>query len=246
MSALKQCIPALVDFLLPPACAFCTTPLTIDETHDQVRLCQTCRNNFTRDDRPACLKCGMPTGPYVDTSDGCIACRRRNFRFETVVRLGTYEDELRTACIRGKAPGAEALAAALAGLLYEKQRERFEDFAPDVVVPVPQHWLHQFTRPHHQANTIAQELARRLDIPYLETAICKLRRTADQSSLPRSKRLKNLTQAFHVADPKQVSKRRILVVDDIFTTGTTLNEVARTASKAGASSVAASVIASVP
>ena len=245
---LRHAGEALVDFVLPPACAFCTRDLQNDfeATVDEINLCGKCRKNLTNDDRSACLKCGMPVGPYVDTSDGCTECSRRNFEFESVIRLGVYEDSLRTACIRGKSRGAEALAAALASLLLKKQAEQLSQFSPEIVVPVPQYWLHRFTRPHHQALTIAEVLADRLGISCDERAVRKNRRTVDQSSLPRSKRLTNLKKAFTARAEGTFKNRRVLIVDDILTTGTTSNEVAKALRKAGASTIAVAVIAVVP
>ena len=244
----RRAASSLVDFMLPPACAFCTRDLQNDfeATVDGINLCGKCRKNFTSDTRFACVKCGSPVGPYVDTTHGCPECSRRKFRFDQVVRLGIYEDSLRTACIRGKSRGAEALAAALASFLHKKHQAQFAEFAPDVIVPVPQFWLHWFTRPHHQALTMAEVLAEHLGIPCDDRVIRKPRRTVDQSSLPRSKRLTNLKQAYAVRRDHTLSGKRVLIVDDILTTGTTSNEVAKVLRKAGASSVAVAVIAVVP
>lgn len=239
---------SIVDFVLPPACAFCTRDLQHDfeATVDGINLCGKCRKNFTSDARSACVKCGSPVGPYVDTTQGCPECSRRKFQFDQVIRLGIYEDSLRTACIRGKSRGAEALAAALASFHHKKQQVQFEEFAPDVIVPVPQFWMHWFTKPHHQALTMAEVLAERLEITCDARSVRKPRLTIDQSSLPRSKRLTNLKHAYSVRRKHKLSGKRVLIVDDILTTGTTSNEVAKVLRKAGASSVAAAVIAVVP
>lgn len=239
---------SVVDFMLPPACAFCTRDLQNDfeATVDGINLCGKCRKNFTSDTRSACVKCGSPVGPYVDTTHGCPECSHRNFRFDQVIRLGIYEDSLRTACIRGKSRGAEALAAALASFLHRKHQIQFAEFAPEVIVPVPQFWLHWFTKPHHQALTMAEVLAEHLGIPCDDRVIRKPRRTVDQSSLPRSKRLTNLKNAYAVRRNHKLSGKRVLIVDDILTTGTTSNEVTKVLRKAGASNVAVTVIAVVP
>lgn len=247
-SRLRLAVSSIVDFALPPACAFCTRDLQDDfeATVDGITLCGRCRKNFTSDERSPCFRCGMPVGPYVDTRDGCPECSRRGFRFDRVIRLGVYEDSLRTACIRGKSRGAEALAAAMASLLWKKQQDELNDFAPDIIVPVPQFWLHWFTRPHHQALTMAEVLGERLNCPCDERLVRKTRRTIDQSSLPRAKRLTNLKQAYAVRPQNKLKGQRVLIVDDILTTGTTSNELAKVILKAGASDVAVAVIAVVP
>ena len=244
----RRAASALVDFVLPPVCSFCTRDLQNDfeATVDHINLCAKCRKQFTSDERSACQKCGMPVGPYVDTTQGCLECSLRNFRFDQVIRLGVYENSLRTACIRGKSRGAESLAASLASLLWKKHQKLLNEFAPDLIVPVPQFWLHNFTRPHHQALTMAEVLAEHLGIPCNDRVVRKTRRTIDQSSLPRSKRLTNLKQAYAVRRNHNLAGKRVLIVDDILTTGTTSNELAKVLRKAGATKVAVAVIAVVP
>jgi predicted amidophosphoribosyltransferase len=134
----------------------------------------------------------------------------------------------------------------LASLLWKEKQDHIDEFAADVVVPVPQFWLHRFTRAHHQALTMAEVLAEQIGVRCDERAVRKTRRTVDQSSLPRAKRLSNLKQAYGVRSNHQFIGRRVLIVDDILTTGTTSNEVAKVISKAGAIAVAVAVIAVVP
>lgn len=245
---LRLSASSIIDFALPPACAFCTRDLQNDfeATVDGISLCGRCRKQFTSDERSPCFRCGMPVGPHVDTQDGCSECRHRDYRFSQVIRLGVYDDSLRTACIRGKSRGAEALAGAMAALLCQKLQQELAEFAPDIIVPVPQYWLHWFTRPHHQALTIAEVLGEQLKCLCDERLVRKTRRTIDQSSLPRAKRLTNLKQAYAVQTKHKLKGQRVLIVDDILTTGTTSNELAKVLRKAGASDVAVAVIAVVP
>lgn len=239
-------LPAL-DFLLPPSCAFCRAPMISGPSNGSPRvwLCGECRSNMLKDDRAACEQCGMPVGPYAPTTD-CLACRSRRFRFKQVVRLGVYDDELRQAVIRGKGRGSEALAESLASLLWEQQQQTLQDLEATCVVPVPQHWMHWFSRPHHQARTVANVLSECLDIPVRDRLVAKTRRTRDQSSLERARRLKNLDNAFAVAADVDLQRQNILVVDDILTTGTTANEVTRALRAAKAGRVTVAVLAVVP
>jgi predicted amidophosphoribosyltransferase len=134
----------------------------------------------------------------------------------------------------------------MASLLFKKLQQELVDFSPDIIVPVPQYWLHWFTRPHHQALTIAEVLGEQLQCMCDERLVRKTRRTIDQSSLPRTKRLTNLKQAYAVRTKRKLKGQRVLIVDDILTTGTTSNELAKVLRKAGASDVAVAVIAVVP
>ena len=238
--------PAL-DFVLPPSCTFCRANLNPAgrQQYPEIWLCDVCRLDMVKDDRDSCQRCGMPVGPYART-DECLTCRPRKFRFKQVVRLGVYEDELRHAVIRGKGRGSEALAESLAALLWRHQEAELRSLNVDFVVPVPQHWTQWFTRPHHQARTIAQILAECLGVPMRDGLVAKVRRTCDQSSLHRSKRLQNLDRAFAVGRNVDLERQNVLVVDDILTTGTTANEVTRSLRDARAGRIAVAVLAVVP
>jgi ComF family protein len=238
---LNRMLSPVVDLLYPPACAFCSTELTAED--NEQALCSTCRSDFCSDDRAACVNCGHPVGPFVPSEDGCIHCRRRHFRFQQLVRLGVYDNELRHACIRGKSPGSETLSAAMSVMLCRQHAAQLATFGLDIVVPVPQHWMHRITRPHHQANTIGEMIASELSLPFYQHGIKKLRRTKDQSSLAKAQRLQNLSKAFRVADRSAIAGKTVLLVDDISTTGTTANECARALRVGGAKKVFVAVIA---
>lgn len=238
--------PAL-DFVLPPSCAFCRAQMEsgLIEGRFPVWLCATCRDDMQNGNRPACRQCGMPVGPYAQTND-CLVCRPRRFRFKQVVRLGVYDRALRQAVIRGKGRGSETLAESLAALMWQEQETALRELNAAFVVAVPQHWMHWFSRPHHQARTVGRILAECLGIPFHDRLVTKTRRTRDQSSLERAKRVKNLEKAFTVADGVDLGRQNVLVVDDILTTGTTANEVARALRDARAGRVAVAVLAVVP
>lgn len=240
-SLTSRWISNATDLVYPPACAFCSAQL--DSQRNGHGLCAKCRANFVQDRRDACKRCGYPVGQFVSTSEGCINCRRRHFRFKSVLRLGVYGNELRHACIRGKSAGGEALSAALGLYFCEPHFNELSKLGLDIVVPVPQHWLHRVTRPHHQANTIAESIAAQLSLPYQQHALKKLRLTVDQSSLPKSLRLENLNKAFLTSRRADVTGKTVLLVDDISTTGTTANECARALRQGGAKAVHVAVIA---
>lgn len=242
---ISRVLTAFTDVLYPSVCAFCSASLDCDLEAAPIRLCTKCRDAFL-DVADACQRCGMAVGPHVNSEEGCQSCRRRDFRFQRVLRLGIYENELRHACIRAKNAGAEPLAAALAGCCESAHRAGLLEMKLDTVVVVPQFWGHRATRAHHSAETIAEVFADRLGLPLQRRLLRKPKRTPDQSSLPRTERLKNLENAFAVRRGTDLKGKRVLLVDDILTTGTTANECSRVLRKAGADVVCVAVIAVVP
>lgn len=242
LGILQRAIGSVTDVVYPAVCAFCSAKLDEAFESDAVRLCSVCRSCF-EPEHEACFRCGMPVGPHVNPADGCSRCSSRDFRFKRVFRIGVYEDEMRRACIRAKSPGAEPLASALGGLLHQTHQEAISELSLNSVVVVPQYWGHRVTRPHHSAETIAEVMTDRIGIPFRRRLLRKPKRTPDQSVLPRAQRLKNLHKAFTLPRGTDLKGHKILLVDDILTTGTTANECSRTLRAAGAESVFVAVLA---
>ncbi len=108
--------------------------------------------------------------------------------------------------------------------------------APDLVVPVPLHLTRLKERGFNQSGLLAGEFARKLRVPVSFDTIIRKNRTEPQTRLNRRERLKNVKGAFELSGAKSVRGRRILLVDDVFTTGTTLSECARTLKRKGGAS----------
>jgi len=106
-----------------------------------------------------------------------------------------------------------------------------------VVIPVPLHWRRLWWRGFNQAALLAGEVARRLDLPLDTTAMSRMRFTMPQTSRHHDERIKNVRRAFAVANPERVRNRRVLIVDDVMTTGATVDECARVLLAAGAACV---------
>jgi ComF family protein len=130
--------------------------------------------------------------------------------------------------------GKVALADALGDLMWAALRQ-----PPDVdlIMPVPLHPSRLREREFNQSLLLADRLNRRLRLPLSHTNLVRLRRTEPQTELSRAERLKNLRKAFAVLRPGEVADKRVLLVDDVMTTGTTVNECAKALRKAGAADV---------
>ncbi|HSQ91502.1 MAG TPA: phosphoribosyltransferase family protein [Nitrospiraceae bacterium] len=113
----------------------------------------------------------------------------------------------------------------------------------DVVIPVPLHPARLRTREFNQSLLLADQLGRYLALPVWVTNLVRIAATDPQTTLTRQARLRNLRKAFAIRRPQDIAEKRILLVDDVFTTGTTLNECAKTLRKAGAGPVFALTLA---
>jgi ComF family protein len=156
------------------------------------------------------------------------------------VILAGYDDAVRSAVLGAKRPGSELKAAGLATLLVERHRERMEAWDIDLVVPVPMHWLRRLARGTSSADLLARHIARGLGVSS-RGLLWRTRATPTQNALPPEARAENVRGAFH-ATPVAAGKR-ILLVDDVTTTGSTLDACRDALKAAGAESVYAAVIA---
>lgn len=142
-----------------------------------------------------------------------------------------------------KHPGGEPLAAALAELFADKWRDVISERGIDLIVPVPHYWRQRVWRKHLPPVTLARFLSKALAIPYSLDVVTKVKNTPLQSSLPPSLRKTNLKDAFAAGCGLRLAGGRVLLVDDVLTTGATAHRVARVLRNLGAVAVDVAVVA---
>jgi ComF family protein len=229
-----------LDVALPRQCAWCEADL--DESARDARLCGACVAKLARPVRPRCSRCAAPA-PAAATGAACRDCGGRRLAFEAVWTLGDYHDELREAVLATKPRRGEPLAWALADLLWRRHGEAVSAWRPSVVTYVPMHWRRRFARRANAPELIAASLARRLAVDCRKLAT-RRRPTRHQGDLTRVERQRNVRGAFRLAWGRPpLTGKRVLLVDDILTTGATANEVARVLRKAGAEAVRVAIVA---
>jgi ComF family protein len=189
-----------------------------------------------------CRRCGAPVEHPAEDFDGCAHCRRRRFKFSAVYALGIYEGKLRMAILRMKRYRANSLRMAVARLLADQLAPRIADEPLDVVLPVPMHWTRRLFNGINSPEVFATRLAGQLDLPVRCDLLRRRRSTQLQAPLSIPQRKANVRGAFSLTRGTDVRDARILLVDDVLTTGATCQEVARTLRAAGAKRVIAAVV----
>lgn len=208
---------------------------------EPIAVCDDCRRDWVCD-LPACPRCGRFGAPGA-SSAGCGYCRNLPQRYEQVVALGRYRKELREAVLRLKRPRQEPLSSALADLLSQQRAEALAAFEPDFVAPIPMHWRRRLIRGANSAERIAQRVARAGRWLCLPGALVRRRFTRPQASLQPRQRLRNMRGAFVLSRGLRLAGARVLLVDDVLTTGATANEAARVLLRGGAKAVMVAVLA---
>ncbi|MBN1942213.1 MAG: ComF family protein [Phycisphaerae bacterium] len=229
-----------VDLLLPNVCGGCE-----DRATPRGQLCDACGVKLLAlIALPYCPRCGATLGPNVRAyPDGCGACPSPLPRFGRVFRLGPYAPPLRNVIRRLKFYHRLGLAKKLCEMLAERiAAEGDGDLSPDVIVPVPAFWLRRFSRGLDHAALLAEHLARELSLPIGEELL-RVRNTPQQAQLSRTQRFASVRGAFRTADASALRGARVLLVDDVTTTGATAGECARTLLQAGVTSVQLAVLA---
>lgn len=243
IQTLQNSLRTVWDFVYPPICVWCEKT---SETEFPVEgLCRDCIQELNPPLDFICPRCGATVGPYTVSDDGCIHCHDTVFHFDDLIRLNIYRDDLQKACVRSKGSQGFPLTAALTRLLLSAYRERWASETFDLVVPIPHHWSQRFQRSHNPAATMAAVLRRSLKVPDSDSILTKSRRPPAQTSLTPAQRRENLRGVFQVplSGTRQWKDKHILLVDDVFTTGTTANQATRVLKQAGVRRVTVAVLA---
>ena len=188
-----------------------------------------------------CPRCGRDASRYGLVVGACAACRQEEIRFDGIARAGVYMEALQQMILAFKHDRTE-LAAVLAPLADAAlQGSCFYDDI-ELLIPVPQHWTRRLIRGYNQSHLVAK----RLKHPWarISTDLVRIRRTRAQpvaDTFPA--RAKNVDGAFAVREDHPFSGKTVCLVDDIKTSGATLNECAKTLKEAGAATVYALVLA---
>jgi len=228
------------DLLFPPRCVYCGEDLP--DPRQDWHLCAGCLAKFLPATWHGCNRCGGEVPDGRPASDGCESCRHTPLRFDSVIPLGGYHSGLRDAVLRMKRPSHDALSVAMGRLLVERQQERLAGVRADVIVPIPMFWGRRLGRGKNSPELLASCLAKSLEVP-MRTILVRRRNTLPQASLAPSRRFENVRGAFQVRRPDAVKDARVLLVDDVLTTGATCSEAANMLKRAGAAMVAVAVVA---
>lgn len=227
----------VINFFYPPRCAACADRLPLESAR---RVCAGCLAAVERLHGPLCTVCGVPVEPGRDGNQGgwCRGCSASPPAFTQARAITRYraDDENHApvpAMIRRHKYGRDqSLTHALAECVGEPIPLAENDY--DLVVPVPLHRTRLRWRGFNQAALLGVAIARRIGRPLDTGSLIRARATSSQTAKDRQARHRNVHNAFRVRRPARIANRRILLIDDVMTTGATVDECARALLAAGA------------
>ena len=239
MSAVKQLFHALLDVILPPLCHICHAFIPNSGT---LHICTTCYERLPLVSSPLCSLCGIP---FAGTGGDhrCGACTLHPPHFDVARAHFLYEGPIRELIHAFKYNRNIHLRYPLALLALEATGGVTAEYHPNLIVPVPLHRSRLRQRGFNQAVLFGRVLSSRLPVPMVADALVRTRATEPQIELSAAERKDNVRGAFSVKRAASISGKSILLLDDVMTTGSTMDECAKELKKAGASAVIALTIA---
>jgi ComF family protein len=233
-----EALRAVASLLYPSLCAICAEPVGEDDY-----LCATCSGKAPRIKPPFCSKCSEPFAGAITDTFSCANCAHRTLHFEAAVCAYRSRGIVRQIVHEFKYGGQQHLRHPIAGWLAETLEDpRFSGRRFDAIVPVPLHPTRKRERGFNQAELLAALLSERAAVPSRDL-LQRIRYTTTQTAFDRAERMENLHGAFRLRKNADVRGLRVLLVDDILTTGSTLSECARVLKAAGALSIHAATAA---
>ena len=205
------------ELLFPTRCPVCDGLLGTGI----LRMCQTCRQRVQYLSEPLCFQCGKKLSDCE--AEFCGDCRRSRHLFTAGRALYEYED-IAPALYRFKYGGRREYAAFFARELAQQLGEYIRSLAPDGLVPVPMYRGKQRRRGYNQAELLARALGKELSIPVYSGLVVRSRDTKPLKELNSEERRNNLKRAFNLGQ-NGVKLKKIVLIDDIFTTGSTIDQV---------------------
>jgi ComF family protein len=225
---------SLLGLFYPNLCQLCEDePATVREGYVGHR----CRQAVQRVRPPFCHRCGLPFPGDLTTTFECGNCQGLDLHFHFARAAVIANATVREIIHRYKYQRHLWFERYLIELLAEEATPVLRGQGWDFIVPVPLFPLKERAREFNQAERLAQGLSRATGIPVFKRALVRTTATETQTHLNRAKRAENMHRAFAVARPETVRRRRLVVVDDVFTTGATTNDCARALAGAGAAEV---------
>ena len=237
---MKEILSGIADLIFPSCCTTCDVIL---KEHGPLPFCPNCTAGIHFIRSPLCPRCGIPftgTGGEDRLCGECLVTQRP---YAVAKAVGLYEETLLTAIHLFKYRGRVGIGKVLGSIMADFAGGIWDMNVFSVIMPVPLHRIRLRERGFNQAVILAREIAKRFSVPIDYLTLRREVFTEPQVGMGREDRSVNVRGAFTVRKPERTAGKRILLVDDVYTTGSTLAECARTLLKAEADSVAVLTLA---
>ena len=215
----------LMDIIFPQqVCCICREP---GRYGTRQPWCKKCQESLVvmQDSLPICDKCGK----YLDSGEGlCTECYTKSPLFHIARSVGPYDEPYRIAIKVLKFMGRRHLAVRMGHMMAQVIKEETRFWPIDLIVPVPASYGHLKQRGFNQTEELGRQISKELRVKMDATILSRIKETPSQRELSKEEREKNLLCAFRVQDNAKIYRKNLLLVDDVYTTGSTSKECTRT------------------
>lgn len=230
----------LLNILSPPRCLGCNERMYVDT---RALFCYECSKKYYRNDGTTCAVCGKPIYENRDTT--CADCKTEKRWYIKNVSRYKYKDSIKNAIQNMKFKRRMWISFEFGRVLCKTVKKEYGDIPFDMVLYVPMSPLREITRGFNQSCEMADIISSELKIPLNRKILYKKPGVKTQSGLNRKERIENIRNAFYVRNKELLTDKTVLLVDDVFTTGSTVNECARMLKRNGALAVYVVTLATV-
>lgn len=239
---IKAYVHAVLDLFYPRFCLHCNRSLNHVQ---ELYICGSCKQHISYVGDAHCSRCGAILGPYATSAaqEGCGLCKKKDFSFNGITFIAYYEGVMRTLIHKFKYARQKFLFRMLNDMIMMQGKLEKIVSNVDIIVPVPLYWLKKMQRGFNQSELLSVGIQRRFSKPLSTNNLCRIKSTLSQTQLSKGQRQMNVRNAFFVKDPALFKGKKILLVDDVLTTGVTASECSKKLKEAGAESVHVFILA---
>ena len=233
----------VLDLLFPPSCLACAA--AIEETTEGMHLCRTCFGQLPIVEGAVCRRCAERVPDLPGDVDDCGHCREERLRFDRALAWGQYEGLLGELLVKMKHDRSERLARMFGHKLWETYGSDLQEADFNAVFAVPMHPWRRIRRGTNPPAVMAKIMGQELGVPVMRGVLCR-RKSLPQKGLSRKARFRNMNNEMWTKAGYHLEAFRVLLIDDILTTGATCSEAARALKRAGAAEVTVLVVGRTP
>ncbi|PXV90172.1 ComF family protein [Lachnotalea glycerini] len=225
---LKKFTEEVINIIFPLTCPVCQEVLKVN----YIQICDTCKKSLPYIGEPMCKKCGKPL--MLEEQEYCYDCSKKEHLFNKGIALWVYDDRIKGSLYRFKYNNKREYAKVYANEIMHKYGEKIMSWNVDAIIPVPLHKSKLRSRGYNQAEILAKELSTYIGAPVYTNCVKRIRKTLPQKGLNNKQRINNLKNAFKIVN-FDVKLNKVLLIDDIYTTGVTMDGVAEVLRETGVS-----------
>lgn len=221
---------SIYDVIYPPRCPVCDDILAAHKNTIRPKLCKECVPKVSFITQPVCMRCGKPL--ESDIEEFCHDCTGKSFYFKRGVAAFSYSKAMKHSMYGFKYNNRREYGDFYAHTIWEKSGHIIDNWNCDALIPVPLHSKRQRKRGYNQATVLAKSLAGYLKLPVDEDILKRVKNTSPQKALEAKERKNNIEKAFQTS-VNGIKYKKVILVDDIYTTGATIDECAKVLREAG-------------